>query len=83
MEIEKQAGDAGGRIVHGAVTGYRVDAAALGLPPLALHQRGEWDPAKEYWREEGDPEADWEKDDPAVRQQASVRDGERSFPARG
>lgn len=36
--------------LHGAAPGQR---------PLALHDRGEWDPAREYWGEEGEPIDEW------------------------
>ncbi len=45
----------------GNVLSIRADVEALGLPPLALHQLGEWDPKTEYWGEEGDPIEDWAK----------------------
>jgi hypothetical protein len=31
------------------------------LEPLALHAQGHWDPADEYWGEEGEPIGDWAK----------------------
>ena len=39
--------------------GEPTDVSALGLTPLALRDRGEWDPAEEYWGEEGEPLDDW------------------------
>ena len=47
--------------LEGNVLSTRVDVEALGLPPLALHPLGEWDPKTEYWGEEGDPIEDWAK----------------------
>lgn len=47
--------------LSGQVSAIRVDAAALGLVPLALRDEGEWDPAQEYWGEDGDPIDDWAK----------------------
>jgi hypothetical protein len=47
--------------LEGNVLSTRVDVEALGLPPLALHPLGEWDPKTEYWGEEGDPVEDWAK----------------------
>ena len=31
------------------ITATRLDFAALGLIPLALHEQGEWNPDEEYW----------------------------------
>ncbi|MBK7862492.1 MAG: hypothetical protein IPJ65_28570 [Archangiaceae bacterium] len=39
----------------GTVSKLRIDAAALGLTPLALRDEGEWDPKEQYWGEEGEP----------------------------
>jgi len=47
--------------VSGDITGTRFDVAALGLTPLALHGQGDWDPAEEYWGEEGEPIGAWAK----------------------
>ena len=38
---------------------WRVDVAALGLTPLRLESCGTWDPAEEYWGEEGDAIDEW------------------------
>lgn len=45
--------------VAGEVSAVRVDAAALGLVPLALRDEGEWNPEDEYWGEEGEPIDEW------------------------
>jgi hypothetical protein len=45
----------------GKVLSIRADVEALGLVPLALHDQGEWDPATEYWGEEGEPIEAWAK----------------------
>ena len=45
----------------GSVTSRRIDVSALGLQPLALEDRGMWDPAEEYWRDEEEPLSDWER----------------------
>jgi hypothetical protein len=45
--------------LSGAIASARVDAAALGLTPLALNEFGSWDPAEEYWGEEGEPIEAW------------------------
>lgn len=45
----------------GTVLSTRYDAAALGLTPLTLKRRGDWDPAQEYWAEDGAPIEEWAK----------------------
>ena len=45
----------------GEITASRFDVYALGLPPLALRDEGEWDPEDEYWGEEGEPIEPWAK----------------------
>jgi hypothetical protein len=45
--------------LSGTIVSTRIDAAALGLTPLALSEFGRWDPADEYWGDEGDPIAEW------------------------
>jgi len=45
----------------GNVLSIRGDVEALGLVPLALRDRGEWDPETEYWGEEGEPIEEWVK----------------------
>jgi hypothetical protein len=45
--------------LSGKIASSRVDAAALGLTPLAMNEFGQWDPAEEYWGEEGEPVEDW------------------------
>lgn len=45
----------------GNVLSIRADVEALGLPPLALHEQGEWDPETEYWGEESEPIEEWAK----------------------
>jgi hypothetical protein len=47
--------------LSGEIESRRIDATALGLTPLRLESRGVWDPAEEYWGEEGDPIGDWAK----------------------
>lgn len=43
----------------GDVEETRLDVAALGLVPLRLEDEGVWDPAEEYWGEEGEPIEKW------------------------
>jgi hypothetical protein len=47
--------------LSGKIASTRIDAAALGLTPLALNEFGSWDPGEEYWGEEGEPIDDWAK----------------------
>jgi hypothetical protein len=51
--------DAGLWHVAGEVLSTRVDAKALGLTPLRMQDLGPWDPAEQYWGEEGEPIEDW------------------------
>lgn len=52
-EVSKRAE---GRIslLVGTITHLRLDAAALGLNPLKLEDRGIWSPSEQYWGEPGD-----------------------------
>lgn len=45
----------------GNVLSIRADVEALGLEPLDLHERGDWDPETEYWGEDGEPIEAWAK----------------------
>lgn len=47
--------------VAGDILGFRLEVAALGLTPLRLTDCGIWDPAENYWGEEGEAIADWAK----------------------
>jgi len=53
--------DAGSRCLVGEVESERLDVRALGLTPLRLEGRGEWDPMEQYWGEDGDPVEEWAK----------------------
>jgi hypothetical protein len=57
----KQWRHQGHSYLSGKITSTRIDASALGLPVLALNAHGEWDPAEEYWGEEGEPIEPWAK----------------------
>ena len=57
----KQWTYAGNPYLSGEIKSRRIDAGALGLAPLSLESRGIWDPAEEYWGEEGDPIEEWAK----------------------
>lgn len=52
---------AGAPYLSGIIESTRIDAAALGLVPLKLEQRGAWDPAEHYWGEQGEPIEKWAK----------------------
>lgn len=41
-------------LLVGDLASVRLDAAALGLVPLGLEERGDWSPSEEYWGEPGD-----------------------------
>jgi len=57
----KQWTYAGNPYVSGKIESTRLDVNALGLVPLKLAARGDWDPTQEYWGEEGEPIAQWAK----------------------
>ncbi len=46
---------AGHPYLSGELLSTRIDVAAIGLEPLGLEHMGTWDPADEYWGEEGEP----------------------------
>lgn len=45
--------------LSGDIVSTRLDVTALGLTPLRLQPTGTWDPAEEYWGEEGDELEAW------------------------
>lgn len=45
--------------LSGNVQASRLDGVALGLTPLGLTGYGDWDPAEEFWGEEGEPIPRW------------------------
>ena len=57
----KQWNYAGAAYLSGLIESTRIDANALGLVPLKLEEEGNWDPAEEYWGEEGEPVDKWAK----------------------
>jgi hypothetical protein len=59
VKVRKQWSYAGHPYLSGEIDGHRLDVGALGLVPLRLEEQGMWDPAKEYWGEEGEPLEDW------------------------
>jgi uncharacterized protein with HEPN domain len=52
---------AGHPYLSGEVVSTRLDISSLGLKPLLLNDCGMWDPQHQYWGEEGEPLAEWEK----------------------
>jgi hypothetical protein len=50
---------AGHPYLSGEIEKSRLDLPLLGLAPLAVRPEGDWDPAEEYWCEEGEPLPDW------------------------
>jgi hypothetical protein len=56
---DKQWIHAGHLHVSGAPLSARIDAAALRITPLRLEYHYMWNPAEEYWGEEGEPIAGW------------------------
>jgi hypothetical protein len=57
----KQWNYAGNAYLSGLIESTRIDASALGLVPLRLEDHGNWDPAEEYWGEQGEPIDKWAK----------------------
>jgi hypothetical protein len=49
----------GNTYLTGTILAERIDAAALGLRPLALEDWGPWDPEDATWGEEGEPLEAW------------------------
>jgi tetratricopeptide (TPR) repeat protein len=50
---------AGHPYLSGEIGSRRLDIGALGLLPLGLEEQGMWNPAEEYWGEEGEPLEEW------------------------
>lgn len=50
---------AGNPYLSGVIESTEMNAARLGLVPLRLEERGMWDPAEQYWGEEGQPVERW------------------------
>ena len=59
VQARKQWRYAGHPYLSGEIVATRLDVAALGLVPLGLEPRGEWDPEEAYWGEERDPLPEW------------------------
>ncbi len=61
VEPGKQWSYAGHPYLSGEIQAVRIDIKALNLMPLALEDRGMWDPKEEYWGEEDEPVEEWAK----------------------
>jgi hypothetical protein len=61
VQPRRQWSYAGHPYLAGEIGSSRLDVGALRLVPLALQDEGMWDPAEEYWGEEGQPIDDWAK----------------------
>jgi hypothetical protein len=61
LRQRKQGNYSGTAYLSGGVESTRIDASAFGLVPLKLEDRGNWDPAEEYWEEQGEPIEKWAK----------------------
>ncbi|MBI5481907.1 MAG: hypothetical protein HY906_23835 [Deltaproteobacteria bacterium] len=59
VRAAKQWTHAGHPYLSGAVQSSRLDVAALALAPLEVRPMGDWDPAEEYWGEEGEALTAW------------------------
>jgi hypothetical protein len=57
----KQWTYARGTYLSGVIESTRIEAGALGLVPLKLHDRGTWNPSEHYWGEEGETIEEWAK----------------------
>ena len=57
----KQWKYAGTAYLSGLIESTRIEVSALGLVPLKLEDQGDWDPAEEYWGEQGEPIEKWAK----------------------
>jgi len=59
VKPNKQWNYAGHPYLSGAIKSTRLDAAALGLVPLRLEDRGPWNPAEHFWGEAGESIEEW------------------------
>ena len=57
----KQWTDEGKTYLSGRIESTRLDVRALNFVPLKIEPRGVWEPAQEYWGEDGAPIARWAK----------------------
>jgi hypothetical protein len=61
VQPRRQWNYSGHPYLSGEIVSSRLDVQGLRLVPLALRDEGRWDPAEEYWGEEGEPIDDWAK----------------------
>ena len=61
VQPRRQWSYAGHPYLAGEIVSSSLDVGALRLVPLALEDEGMWDPAEEYWGEEGQPVDEWAK----------------------
>jgi len=59
VRVRKRWRFSGHPYVSGGIEGRRLEVGALGIVPLRLEDQGLWDPAEEYWGEEGEPLEEW------------------------
>jgi tetratricopeptide (TPR) repeat protein len=62
IQPRKQWTYGGNPYLSGDILETRLDISALGLTPLILEDRGPWNPEEQYWREEGEPLQEWERE---------------------
>jgi hypothetical protein len=61
VEPERRWARSGHCHVSGIIASTRIEPAALGVMPLPLEEQGIWNPAEEYWGDEGEPIEEWAK----------------------
>ena len=61
VKPRKQWTSNGSSYLSGEIESTRLAVAELDLIPLRLERQDEWNPAEEYWGEEGEPIAEWAK----------------------
>ncbi len=66
---------AGNPYLSGNIESKRLDVGALNLAPLKLEALGVWDPAQEYWGEEGEPIDESGQADHFARPAPAIRNG--------
>ena len=59
VQVRKAVRSGRTQSLWGEIDETRLDVPALGLTPLRLAPMGTWNPAEEYWGEDGDPVEAW------------------------
>ncbi len=59
VDPNKQWSFSGHPYLSGKIVETHLDVSRLGLQPLGLAERGQWDPSTEYWRDEEAPLESW------------------------